>query len=162
MHLHIYTYKDASKLLSTVAHDLRLSVARFTARRDGSAVEVRCQLDSLAVDGKVSGGRVEGMNLLERREILKNTRGRKVLATDKHPEARFSGRLDAGHLTGQLSFAGRTAPVECPVDESDGRVRGRLTLAPSRWGIPPFKAMMGTIALDDRIEIDFDVPAEGT
>lgn len=143
--------------MSPVAHDLALSVERFDVDRDGEKISVCCQTASLRVDGKVAGGAVEPMRDRDRRDIEKNI-AKKVLRTAKFPEARFEGTYTAGQVTGTLHLVGRAVEVSFPATEADGRVRGRVELTPTRWGIEPFKALMGAIALEDRVVVEFDVP----
>ena len=72
---------------------------------------------------------------------------------------------------GELNFAigcynGQTAPgvytinvtqdITLTVREADGRWRGQIELVPTRWGIQPFKALLGAIKLEDRVVVRFD------
>lgn len=155
--VHVFTFKEG--LLSTVAHDLRLSLTRFEVRVDGDAIEVVLWPDSLRVDGSVKGGRLEpsGLSEKDKAEIVQNACGRKILDVARWPEVRYRGRRTGDRVDGTLSLAGRDAPLGFSVREDAGRVRGRLELAPSRWGIAPYKALLGAIRLKDRVVIDFDV-----
>ncbi len=157
--IHVFTFKDRGKLLSPVAHDLRLCAGPFALERDGEAVTVRCRPTAFSVDGKVvAGGGVEPLREKDHREILDNVR-RKVLRADRASEIVFQGRFADGRVRGDLHLAGRVAPVDFVVTELYGRLRGRVELQPSRWGIAPFKALLGAIKLEDRVAVEFDVPA---
>lgn len=169
--VHVFTFKEG--LLSSVAHDLRLTPERFEieivhAEAGGGPTTVTARFwpATLRIDGAVKNGQLEagGLSDRDRREIHDNLTD-KVLHTDRHPEARFSGQLaiDAplARVDGTLSLAGRDANLSITVRREDGRYRGEVELAPSRFGIAPFKALMGAIRLQDRVRLVFDLPAAG-
>jgi len=157
--IYVFTFKEG--LLSKVAHDLRLTVRRFEVHLDGDAIDARFWPESFEVDGAMRRGRLEPGALSEkdRRDILGNMTA-KVLDTRRHGEIRFRGaaRDGAARVEGQLELAGRTAPVSVPVTVAGGRVRGEVELRPTRWGIKPFKALLGAIKLKDRVVVRFDLP----
>ncbi len=155
--IRVYTFKDRRKLLSPVAHDLRLSLQRFEVTRDGETVRVRCTVDGFVVDGKMVGGAVETMRDKDRRDVLDNLR-KKVLKTRRHAEATFEGTYTNGRVSGELSLVGRRAALDFELTEEAGRLQGRFDLQPTRWGIPPFKALLGAISLEDRVVVEIDVP----
>ena len=75
-----------------------------------------------------------------------------MLHLDQHPTAHFTGRAVAEgsgyRVEGQLHLAGRTAPLAFDV-EAGSPYHARFDLRPSRWGIPQFRALLGTIRLRD-------------
>lgn len=156
--IQVFTFKEG--LLSKVAHDLRLTLTRFEITRDGDAVRGRFWPETLEVDGAMRGGRLDpgGLKPKDKRDIHQNMT-RKVLQTSRHPVVELDATRDGARLQGQLTLNGRTQPITCAVSEAGGRLTGRVTLVPSRWGVQPFKALMGAIKLQDRVEISFDLPA---
>lgn len=163
--VHVYTFKDDSRLLSPLAHDLCLRCTRFSATLDGERVRARFTADSLVVDGAVKAGRVDrtALGKLERGKIEGSVQ-KDVLATHKHPEIIFAGELrpaasprDGERLEGGLTLLGRTVAVIIPVERRDRRVRGRVELVPSRWGIKPFTALLGALKVADRVVVEFDL-----
>lgn len=160
--IHVFTYKDG--LLARLAHDLRLSLRRFELRRAGDAVSGRFWPASLSVDG-VAGrdGRVDAAALSEsdRAKIVRNAT-EEILHTERDPEVRFEGALvDGGRaVDGALTMVGRTCPVRAEVRAEGGRLRAEVVLAPSRWGIAPYKALAGAIKLQDRVLVRLDLPAD--
>ncbi|MEZ4432605.1 MAG: YceI family protein [bacterium] len=82
-----------------------------------------------------------------------------VLATRKHPEIGFTGELHRadGRLAGALTMLGRAVDVSIPVELGGGRARGRVELVPSRWGVKPYSALMGTLKVQDRVVVEFDL-----
>ena len=156
--IQVFTFKEG--LLSKVAHDLRLTLERFEITREGDAVRGRFWPETLQVDGCMRGGRLDpgGLRPKDKREIHKNMT-RKVLQTHRNPVVALDATVEAARLQGQLTLNGRRHPVACALRTVDGQITGRITLVPSRWGIAPYKALMGAIKLQDRVEVSFSVPA---
>lgn len=156
--VHIFTYKDPSKLLSPIAHDLRLRCPRFEVTLDGHRIRAWFAPDSIEVDGPVRDGRVDAgaFGRLERGKIISAMR-KDVLRTRQHPEIRFEGTLHADRVEGRLTLAGRTLDLGFDLEMREGRFVGRLELKPSRWGIKPYKALLGALVVEDRVEIHFDL-----
>lgn len=159
--IEVLTFKEG--LLSKVAHDLALSLERFEVFTDGERIEGTFHADSLRVEGAMRSGVVDPGALSDgdKREIGVNLR-EKVLHTDAHPLAqleatarRANGRYE---VEGKLTLAGKSADVKFEVEEHDGRWRGEVVLEPSRWGIRPFKALLGAIKLKDQVVVRFDLP----
>lgn len=166
--IHVYTFKRG--LLSKVAHDLQLRLARFEVKSDRKRVEARFWPESLSVEGVRVEGRLDPAALsdADRRDILGNVRD-KILRTQRYPEARFEGAVEPVadqryRVRGELELVGKRAPIELTVFERDGRVSGEVELVPTRWGIEPFKALLGAIKLQDRVlvKFDFEVPPTGS
>lgn len=153
----VYTFKDG--LLSRVAHDLQLTLARFEVTVDGDQVTGTFWPDSLSVDGSMVDGRLQpdGLRDKDRREIQGNITD-KILNAKRFPNARLSATRTGDLLTGTLELAGRSAPVRIELRGAAGRVQGEVELVPTRWGIAPFKALLGAIKLQDRVRVVFDLP----
>jgi polyisoprenoid-binding protein YceI len=160
----VYTFKRG--LLSKIAHDLRLRLERFELRADGEQLEGEFYVDSLLVEGAIKRGELDPKALSDsdRRDILSNVR-REILDADRHPAARFSGKATprtGGYLvSGELELRGRRAPIETMVESDGRRLRARLELVPSRWGIEPYQALLGAIKLQDRVIVELDFAAPG-
>ncbi|MBI3206177.1 MAG: YceI family protein [Myxococcales bacterium] len=159
--IEVLTFKQG--LLSKVAHDLLLELRRFDLRTDGKRVEGTFLLTSLSVEGVMRSGVLDahGLSESDRHDINGNVQ-KKVLHTDDFPEAQFVGEVARGagrhSVTGRLVLAGKTQDLSVGVREADGRWRGEVELVPSRWGIQPFKALLGAIKLEDRVVVRFDCP----
>ena len=158
----VYTFKEG--LLGRVAHDLRLSVGSFSIdRADADTVEARFDIHSFKVDGAMRDGQLDegALGDGDKRDILDNVRN-KILHVDR--PLRFEGqaerRGDGGYrVKGELEMAGRAQAVTLSLDRLGDRLQGEVELTPSRWGIKPFKALMGAIKLQDRVRVRFDLPA---
>jgi polyisoprenoid-binding protein YceI len=158
----VLTFKEG--LLSKVAHDLLLRVERFQVETDGRRVSARFYPASLAVVDAMRDGKLQPGTLGERdkSEIIENVRS-KILHADRHPEVTFEGeareRETGYHLEGALGLLGKELPVAFDARRRDGRLQGEIELEPSRWGIKPFKALLGAIRLRDRVVVRFDLSA---
>lgn len=157
--VHVFTFKEG--LLSRVAHDLRLTVGGFELQIEAGGATLRgtFQLGSLRVDGAMVNGSLKTGSIRDKdlRDIKKNI-DQKILDTRRWPTAQVEATHEGGRLEGTLQLKGRSASISCSVTHTDGRLRGRVILVPTRWGIKPFKAALGTIKLKDRIEVAFDLP----
>ncbi len=157
--LHLFTFKAG--LLSRVAHDLRLTAGSWSVGRDGDGVRARVALGTLAVDGAMRRGVLDpgALSARDRRTIEEALRD-EVLDVGRYPEAAFDGRVEGGALVGTLVLRGRSAPVRLDARRGpDGALHVDGELAPSAWGIAPYKALMGAIHLQDRVRVVAVVPA---
>ncbi len=157
-HVYIFTFKDPTRLLSPIAHDLRLRCRRFEITLDEGRVRGWFDPESIEVDGPVREGRVDvgAFGKLERSKILSGMR-KDVLRTRRHREVRFVGTHADGRVKGGLTLVGRTADIDFAVRAEGARMAGRVELKPSHWGIKPYKALLGTLVLEDRVVIEFDL-----
>lgn len=159
--IEVLTFKEG--LLSKVAHDLSIRLERFELQTDGARVEGKFALASLSVEGVMHKGVLDahGLSESDRHDIEGNIQN-KVLHTKDHPEATFTGRVTRGEgrhtVRGDLTLAGKTRDIAVEVREADGRWQGEVELVPTRWGIQPFKALLGAIKLQDRVVVRFDFP----
>lgn len=158
--VHVFTFKDG--LLSAVAHDLRLTARGFEVRLDGDQVHATFPLEQLKVDGAMRAGALDDRALKpkHKREIRDAMLGKKILKARQHPQAVFRGQRTGMRVQGDLLLAGRSAPIDLTVTEQGGRFTGKVTLVPSRWGIVPYSAMLGTLKLQDRVVVSFDLTAD--
>jgi len=159
--IQVFTYKDG--LLARLAHDLRLTLGRFEIQREGATVQARFWPGSLRVDGAIDRrGQLDPAALSDsdRRKIGENI-ANEVLHLDRSPEASFRGQIvaDGAAVEGELTLAGRSVALRVPVQAVGDRLRAEVTLAPSRWGIAPFKALAGAIKLQDRVLVVIELDA---
>jgi len=161
----VFTFKDG--LLARAAHDLALRCDGCEVTLDGEAVSAMVPLRALTVVGPVDGGvaRAELYDDRQRREI-EDTMRDEILHLDRYPEARFEGRAvaragdgDGFDVGGELALAGRRAPLRFAVMRDGERYRASFDIQPTRWGIAPYKALLGAIKLKDVVRIELDVGA---
>jgi hypothetical protein len=158
--IHVFTFKDG--LLARLAHDLQLTLEDFEIHREGAAVTGRFRPASLRVEGVIrKDGSLDPATLsaADRAKIGSNIAD-EILHLDRHPEARFVGTTHGTTIEGDLTLVGVTRPVRAEVQAHGGRLRAEFTLVPSRWGIPPYRALAGAIRLQDRVVVRVDLPAD--
>jgi len=161
--IHVFTYKEG--LLSRVAHDLRLHVEPRGIHVQRSGDEVSAELDAreLAVDGVMRGSQLDGGALdgRDRGKILDTIR-REILDTQRFAKIRFTGKAVARGdrelaVDGELELVGAWRPLSFVATREGRRIRARVTLRPSLWGIQPYKALAGAIRLQDRVTVELDL-----
>jgi polyisoprenoid-binding protein YceI len=153
----VFTFKDG--ILARAAHDLALRMEPFEVALDGDRVTAVMPLEELAVLGPVEGGVVRAEQYDDaRRAEVEQTMHTEVLRTARYPMARFAGRASADgggfHVDGQLELAGRTTTLAFDVHHDGGTYRARFEIPPSRWGIQPYKALLGAIKVKDSVRIE--------
>jgi hypothetical protein len=153
----VFTFKDG--ILARAAHDLALRLDRFEITLDGDRVTAMLPLEALSVVGPVEGGvvRADRYDAAQRDEV-EGTMHAQILRTARNPTARFTGRaLPQGtgfEVSGQFELAGRTATLSFDVHRDGDLYRARFEIPPSRWGIAPYKALLGAIKLKDVVRIE--------
>jgi polyisoprenoid-binding protein YceI len=154
--IYIYTYKEG--LLSKLAHDLRFTLTRFEISARGTEIEATFDLSSLRVDGVMKDGKIDRSvpSESDREKIRENVR-QDVLRTSELGEARFLGRTHSREppftVSGDLTLCGVTKPLSLLLLTRGDRMAGELEILPSQWGIKPFRALGGTLKVQDRIRI---------
>jgi hypothetical protein len=164
--LTVLTFKDG--LLSRLGHDLQLSLREFELTIDQRQVDARFKTSAIVVDGAVRAGggldryALTGRDEAEIREAIQS----KVLLTESFPEAHLNATLTVKSehevsLRGMLELVGQAREIEFSIERRDRHLRGSVVLVPSRWGIAPYKALLGALRLHDRVEVRFDLPDPG-
>jgi hypothetical protein len=161
--IHVYTFKEG--LLSKLAHDLRLSVGRFEISARGTEVSARFEVPSLRVDGAMKDGRLSRSELSESdKQKIQDTLQRDVLRAREHGEVRFTGRTSSREppfaLEGELTLCGVARPISFLLLMRGDRLVADIDISPTVWGIKPFRALGGTLRLQDRVRVAIDASAE--
>ncbi len=157
----VFTFKEG--LLSRIAHDLRLDVGRFTVELDGDDVTAVFETTSLSVNGVMKKGRLDrrGLNKRDMAQVERTIRD-EIFHSGRFPQISFDGRREGHRVTGTLEMKGRRAALSFDIGADEALWRGRVELQPSRWGIPPYKALMGAIKLKDRVIVEFELAVRET
>lgn len=148
-----------------MAHDLELSLTRVTATGSGRQVAVTFEPGSLSVTGALVSGVVDHalLDASQRQEIERNVRTQ-VLKTDKFPRGKFEGEFDATEASvrvqGTLELLDKRQPVSFELARHGDAFLGALTITPSRWGIAPYRALLGALKLQDTAVIRIEVQAD--
>jgi hypothetical protein len=146
--IRVFTFKKG--LLSAMGHDLCLEVGGVDIAIDGDRVKVTIRADSLRVKGAVRGGVVhqDEPSAADRATIEGHVR-RDVLETASYPTIVFEGARDADMVRGVLTLHGRAQPLAIMAAATFN-----VELQPSRFGIAQFRALGGTLKVEDRVRIE--------
>ncbi|HEX5656311.1 MAG TPA: YceI family protein [Polyangiales bacterium] len=152
----LYTFKEG--LLSKLAHDLRLSVTGFEIRARGTEVSARLEVRSIRVDGVMKDGKLLRTEPSEsdKAKIQQNMLN-DVLRASEHAEVKFVGRTPSVEppftLRGELTLGGTTRAISTLLMVRGDKLIADLEITPSQWGIKPYRALGGTLKVQDRIRI---------
>lgn len=160
--LRISTFKKG--LLSRLGHDLRLQFDSFELELDGSRLVCSVELESLRVLGAVRDGGLDSSAIsASDREKIRRSALDEVLEVRRFARARFEGTVVSGEgaprVEGELELHGRRRALpRVELEGGETSYRARFTLTPSRWGIAPYRALAGALKLEDRVDVDLEVP----
>ena len=162
--LRLRTYRQG--LAARAGHDLVLEAAEWRGQvhvpLDPAAVPaIDVQVDLRRLDVVEGTGGVKPLSAGDKAEIQKAMR--KPLRTDDQPVATFVSTGigvdgDAAKVTGELSLAGASHPVELDVRrEPDGRILAHTQVVQSLWGIRPYTGFFGALKLRDAVDVEIEV-----
>jgi len=152
-------------------HDLTLELARWSGELvvgDDLAprsLEVTLDLGSLVV--REGSGGLKPLTDRDKREIAATAR--KVLGSDRHPEASFSATgfepasQGGGVISGTLTIRGRSRPFRLAVSQpgpDDYRATGAVVQ--SDFGVKPYTGFLGALKVRDAVDVQVDVSIPGT
>lgn len=160
---------------SPLLHDHHFVPQRWTATarvdpRDPSAVALE-----VVVDAQSLRDRQPALSANQRRQVERQVRSPTVLDATRFPVIRFSAdRLELetwnpstgaleGEVSGRLSLHGVERPLEVPVRGSlHGdrlQVEGRVAFLQTQFGIEPYRQLLGSIAVEDEVDVEFRIEA---
>jgi len=147
-----------------MGHDLTIEVGRWNATATVGEDASACSLAGSAEVGSFNvlqgSGGVKPLSEGDKADIKKTILD-KVLGNTQISFRSTScmGGGSSGSVTGDLTIAGKTAPVTFNIqDMGGGRIRVSGTVVQTNHGVKPFKAFMGALKVKDAVEIE----AEGT
>jgi hypothetical protein len=151
-------------ILSRVAHDIQLSMGAVKATLEDGKVCAELPLSSFIVDGALQGGLVVAgvISAKDSKDILKNMHSA-VLKTEIYPNALIEGNIDSAEslFRGHLTLRGRSVEIAFPLNAGQNLFEGAVEIVPTRWGIAPYRALLGTLQLQDRVEVFFQFGPSG-
>ena len=152
-------------MASSVGHDLMIELPRWSAdlvvADDESATSLTARLDLASLVVREGTGGVKPLTDRDKREIAHTAR--KLLETDRHPEAIFtssvvtvsvSGGHGGGSIDGTLTLLGVDRPARLDFTRlEDGRYRITTRILQSVYGIKPYSAFFGALKLKDAVDV---------
>jgi polyisoprenoid-binding protein YceI len=153
-------------LAAQAGHDLTIEVSvwsgELTVDDDGRPAELSVRLDLTSLVVIAGTGGVKPLTDRDRREIAVTSR--KVLGTDRHPQATFTasafepGSDGGGIIQGMLTLGGASRPLRLHVSETgDESFRATASVRQTEFGIKPYTAFLGALKVSDAVGIEVDV-----
>jgi polyisoprenoid-binding protein YceI len=161
------TFRDG--LVAQAGHDLSIDITRWSGDLDiaddltPTSLTVTADLHSLVV--KDGTGGVKPLTDRDRREIVV-TAG-KVLSANRYPSVTFTatgfrpagegaaGAQAGGVVSGTLTLAGRTGPIELQVSPAGpGVYQATATVKQTDFGIKPYTAFLGSLKVRDAVSVE--------
>jgi hypothetical protein len=161
----VFTFKDG--LLSKVAHDLQLSVTRFSVEVALGGPVVKAELDarSLRVIQAMQNGLAAPTQLSDPdKDKIAAQIQKEVLQVERYPRITFmsrsvSRRLDGSYsIDGDLSLHGTARPISFETRVEGSKQVAEIELHQPDYGIVPFKAMLGTLKVKPNVRVRISVP----
>ncbi len=151
---------------ATAGHDLSIEVRRWsgelTVNDDLSPVSLDVQVDMGSLAVLEGTGGLKPLTDRDRREIAVSAR--KVLGTERHPQASFTGAEfkpeggGSGLITGTLTLAGKQGPLSLQVRETGpDRYHATGEVVHSAHGITPYRGFFGALKVRDAVAVDVDI-----
>jgi polyisoprenoid-binding protein YceI len=151
-----------------MGHDLVFQVRNWSAKVNvdpadlsGSSLEATAEVGSFSILEAIGGAKA--LSRGDQADIKRNIE-EKILDARRFPTIDFHSTSVSmvdetrATLSGELTIAGTTRPVDVSLTFAGGRAKATLTVVQSQWGIKPFKALMGALKVCDAVEIIVDVP----
>ena len=145
-----------------VGHDLVLEVGSWAAGIDpgDAAVAVSLCADPRSLRVLSGAGGIKPLSDKDRDEIRRNIdakvlRGKPIEFRGTVARSREDDTALA--VEGELTIAGATRPLAARLRlDADGRVTGTVPILQSRWGITPFRGLLGALRVRDDVEVVID------
>ncbi len=158
------TFRDG--LAAQAGHDLTIEATRWSAvlgvNEDLSPADLDVRIDMGALVVRDGTGGVKPLSDRDRREIA--VTARKVLASDRHPEAVFAAAGfepvagGGGEVSGTLTIRGQTRPLRIHVTPTGAdHYHAEAQVVQSDYGIKPYTAFLGALRVRDAVDIAVDL-----
>ncbi|GII00144.1 YceI family protein [Planobispora takensis] len=153
-------------LAAQAGHDLTIEVTRWSGEavvaEDPAASSVTVTADTGSLRVVAGSGGVKPLTEREKQEIAATAR--RLLGSDRRPEARFTsaevspGGDGGATVTGTLALLGRERPLRLEVAHlGGGRYRATGRVVQSEYGIKPYSAFFGALKLADAVEVEAEL-----
>jgi polyisoprenoid-binding protein YceI len=148
-------------LAAQAGHDLTIEVSRWHGELRLADDPADCSVEVVAEIGTLrvleGTGGVKPLSDRDKREIAGNAR--KILAADRHPEARFvSTAITADSVDGTLTLLGQEHPFRLGITRAgDKHFVAKGDVLQSDYGIKPYTAFFGALKLADRVAIEAEI-----
>ncbi|HEV7861380.1 MAG TPA: YceI family protein [Acidimicrobiia bacterium] len=155
-----------SGMASKVGHDLTLEASNWNATvtidADPSRSEVKATIEPRSLEVVAATGGAKPVSEKDKKDIKNNIAGLLGNNSITFQSTSVQAKSDtAATVTGDLSIAGQsrqaTLDLTLQPDGTSARLKGRVPIVQSSFGVKPFSAMMGALKVKDEVEVDIDV-----
>ncbi|HEY4409025.1 MAG TPA: YceI family protein [Acidimicrobiia bacterium] len=153
-------------MASKVGHDLTLEASNWratvTVDADAGQSQVQATVEPRSLEVIAATGGAKPVSDKDKRDIVKNIAGLLGNGSITFQSTQVMVRNDTTvAVAGNLSIAGQsrqvTLDLQLAPDGGAARLKGRVPIVQSSFGIRPFTAMMGALKVKDEVEVDLDV-----
>lgn len=162
-HAECFVYTEREGVLSPVGHDLKLRVENFSIDVEPGRITATFDPTSLRVLGAVKLGELDSEEPSDRdRKKIERNITESVLEASTYPSIEFESSSvesdgESVKIVGSLNLHGRTRSVELALSRQLGEWGMRYTLDQTRFGIKPYKALLGQLRIKKELEIEFRI-----
>jgi polyisoprenoid-binding protein YceI len=138
-------------------HDLVIEATSWEGTVDlGDSPSVAVQVDPSGLEVREGKGGAKGLDDGDKQDIKQSITG-DVLGSDKITFQSREADLEGGRVSGNLSIAGQSQPIDVPLQVGDdGTVSASMNLRQSDFGIKQFSALMGALKVGDEVAIQIE------
>jgi len=138
-------------------HDLVIEATSWDGTVDlGDSPSVSVNVDPSGLQVREGKGGAKPLGDDDKQDIQKSITG-DVLGSDKITFQSTEADLDGGKVSGDLSIAGQSQPIDVPLQVSDdGTVSASMKVKQSDYGIKQFSALMGALKVGDEVAVQIE------
>ena len=166
-----FVFTKASGLLGRmIGRNLKLRVDRFVidySREPSASNEVRigkviCPANSILAMSEVDNNKFDRIPLTYAECVKVDRRvDHQFLESSKYPTIVYEVQSENRHeLVGTLSCHGSAQLVKCTKEDQGAELVVTCPIIQSQFGITPFSALFGLIAIEDKVELQIRVPSK--
>jgi polyisoprenoid-binding protein YceI len=153
-------------MASKVGHDLTLEASNWNATvtvdPDPSKSEVKASVEPRSLEVVAGTGGAKPLSEKDKKDIKKNIAGLLGNNSITFQSTSVQARSDtAATVVGNLSIAGQSGQVtlDLTMQPESGaiRIKGRVPVRQTDFGVKPFTAMLGALKVKDEVEVGVDV-----
>lgn len=139
---------------SKAGHDLTLEVTSWEATVEGGdSPSIKLTADPTSIEVIEGTGGAKKLDDDDIQDIKKSTTD-KVLGSSQITFE--STEVSDSTVKGELTIAGNSSTVEAPLNVSDDKISGSITLKQSDFGIKKFSALMGALKVADEVTVEYE------
>ncbi|HWC27753.1 MAG TPA: YceI family protein [Solirubrobacteraceae bacterium] len=139
---------------SKAGHDLTLEVTSWEATVEGGdSPSIKLTADPTSIEVIEGTGGAKKLDDDDIQDIKKSTTD-KVLGSSQITFE--STEVSDSTVKGELTIAGNSSTVEAPLNVSDDKISGSITLKQSDFGIKKFSAMFGALKVADEVTVEYE------